>query len=164
MPHAEHWWMIIDNMVEIFNRHREEHFSPSEWICVDESISRWYGLGGGWINIGLPMYIAIYRKPENGCDIQNSAYGKSVVMPHLLIVKSAEDSDLHILDNDEGIEHGTSILKYIFLYLANTRLGVCADSYFASVSSAEEIIKIGPRFIGVVKTATNFSDGIPTEC
>ena len=26
MPHAEHWWMLIDDMVEIFNQHREEYF------------------------------------------------------------------------------------------------------------------------------------------
>ena len=44
---------------------------------MDASISRWYGLGGGWINIGIPMYIDIDRKPENGCDIQNSACGES---------------------------------------------------------------------------------------
>ena len=31
---------------------------------------------------------------------------------------------------------------------------VCADSYFASVSSAEEMMWIGIRFIGVVKIAT----------
>ena len=24
MPHAEHLWMLIDDTVEIFNRHREE--------------------------------------------------------------------------------------------------------------------------------------------
>ena len=35
MPHAEHRWMLIDDMVEIFNRHREEYFLPFEWICVD---------------------------------------------------------------------------------------------------------------------------------
>ena len=67
MTHAEHRWVLIDDIVEIFNRHREEYYLPSEWICVDESISRWYELGGGWINIGLPMYIAIYGKPESGC-------------------------------------------------------------------------------------------------
>ena len=71
MPHEDHQWMIIDDMVEIFNCHRGEYFLPSEWICVDEYIPRWYGLGGGWIHIGLPMYISIYRKPENGCEIQN---------------------------------------------------------------------------------------------
>ena len=124
---------------------------------MDESISFWCGLWGGWINIGLPMYIAIDHKPENGCKIQNSACGKSGVMLRLLIVKSAEDSDLHTLENDEGIAHGTSILKYLCLPWANTRRGVCADSYFASVSSAEKLMKIGLRFIGIVKTATKKS-------
>ena len=92
----------------------------SEWICVDESISLWYGIGGGWINIDLPMYIAIGRKPENGCEIQNSACGRSVWMLRLLIVKSAEDSGPHTLYNDDGIAHGTSILKYLCLPWANT--------------------------------------------
>ena len=36
---------------------------------MDESISRWYGHGGDWINIGLPMYVAMERKPENGAGI-----------------------------------------------------------------------------------------------
>ena len=31
-------------------------------ICVDESISRWYGQGGDWIDFGLPHYVAIVRK------------------------------------------------------------------------------------------------------
>jgi hypothetical protein len=33
-------------------------------------MSQWYGKGGDWINTGLPHYIAIKRKPENGCEIQ----------------------------------------------------------------------------------------------
>ena len=86
---------------------------------MDESISRWYGLGVGWINSGLPMYIDIDRKPENGCEIQNSACGKSGLMMRILIIKSADDLDLHTLDNDEGIAHSTSILKYLCLYWAN---------------------------------------------
>ena len=72
----------------------------------------------------------------------------------LLIFNSAEGSDLHTLENYEGIAHGTSILKYPCLPWANTRRGFCADSYFTSVSGAEELMKIGFRFIGVVKTAT----------
>ena len=56
------------------------NFFLSEWICVDESMSRWYGLGGSWINIGLPMYVSIDRKPESGCEIQNAACGISGVM------------------------------------------------------------------------------------
>ena len=95
-------------------------FLPSEWICVDESISRWYGLGFGWINIGITVYIAIDSKPESGCEIHNSACGDSGVMLRLLIVNSAEDLVLHILENYEGIAHGTSILKYLCLPWANT--------------------------------------------
>ena len=142
MPHAEHRWMLIDDMVEIFNWHREEYFLPSEWICVDESISRWYGLGFGWINIGITVYIAIDSKPESGCEIHNSACGDSGVMLRLLIVNSAEDLVLHILENYEGIAHGTSILKYLCLPWAKTQRGFCADLCFASVSSAEELMKL----------------------
>ena len=121
---------------------------------MDESISRWYGTGGGWINIGIPVYIAIDCKPKTGCEIHNSAFGKIGVMLRLLIVKSTEELDLHTLENDECIEHGNKILKYLCLPLANTRRGVCTDSYFAPVSSAEELMKIGLRLIGVFKTAT----------
>ena len=81
-------------MIEIFNKHCKDNFSPSEWICVDESTSHWYGLGGSWINIGLLMYVAIDRKPESGCEIQNAACGHSGVMLWLLLVKSEEDSEL----------------------------------------------------------------------
>ena len=73
LSHSEHCWMLIDDMVDIFNQHREETFVPSEWICVDKSISQWYELGGQWINIVLRMYVTIDRKPESGCEIPNSA-------------------------------------------------------------------------------------------
>ena len=41
--HAEHRWMLVDDMVSIFNKHREENVSLSKWICVDESMLQWYG-------------------------------------------------------------------------------------------------------------------------
>ena len=141
-------------MVDIFNQHREDNFIPGEWICADESISRWYGLGGYWINIGLPMYVAIDRKPENGCEIQNSACGKSGVMLRLQIVKHIETEDQHIVDGPDALPHGTSVLKYLVLPWAQTNRGVCADSYFASVTTAQTLMGLGLRFIGVVKTAT----------
>ena len=37
---------------------------------------------------------------------------------------------------------------------ANTYRNVCVESYFASVTAAEELWKHGLRFIGVIKTAT----------
>ena len=100
------------------------------------------------------MYIAIDQKPENGCEIRNSACSESGVMLRLLLVNSEEDSHLHTQENNEGLQHGTAILKYLVVPWANSKRVVCADSYVASVSSAEEMMRIGIRFIGVVKTAT----------
>ena len=50
-------WMLVQDFVKHFNGHRASFFSPGWLICVDESMSRWYGLGGHWINVGLPMYV-----------------------------------------------------------------------------------------------------------
>ena len=63
-----------------FNNHREVSIIPLATICVDESMVRWYGLGGDWINMGLPQYITIDRKPESGGEIQNAADRESGIM------------------------------------------------------------------------------------
>ena len=80
-------WRLVDNFVKAFNLHRRENFIPGTFICTYESIRRWYGGGGYWINEGLPCYIAIYCNPDNGCEIQNSAWGESGVMLRLKLVK-----------------------------------------------------------------------------
>ena len=61
---------------------------------------------------------------------------RSRIQHALKVVKSEEDSHLHTQENNEGLQHGTAILKYIVLLWANSERGVCADSYFALVSSA----------------------------
>ena len=80
MTSEQYCWRLVYDFVKNFNEHRAQNFSPSDENCVDESMSRWYGQGGHWINHGLPMYVAIDRKPENGCEIQNVACGCSGVM------------------------------------------------------------------------------------
>ena len=156
LNHAQHRWLLVDQFVENFNRHRQQYFTPSHLICVDESISCWYGQGGTWINKGLPMYVAIDRKPENGCEIQNAACGVSGVMIQLKVVKGAIDG----IDapaphaNDPPMNHGTRILLDLLQPWFNSNRIVCADSYFASVNAANELLRRRLRFIGVVKTAT----------
>ncbi len=154
MSSEQYRWRLVDDFVTRFNLYRANNFSPSDLICVDESISRWYGQGGYWINIGLPQYVAIDRKPENGCEIQNAACGRSGIMMQLKIVKTAEEEGSHTRPDETGLPHGTAVLKGLVLPWSNTNRVVCADSYFASVTTAEELHKIGLRFIGVVKTAT----------
>jgi len=93
MSRGQYRWMKVDDFVSRFNNHRVTHFEPSHLICVDESISRWYGLGGTWINCGLPFYVAIDRKPEDGCEIQNSCCAKTGIMLRLKIVKSPAEEE-----------------------------------------------------------------------
>ena len=46
------------------------------------------------------------------------------------------------------------MIKYLTLTWDNSEQGVCADYYFAPVSSAEDMMRLGLRFIGLVKTVT----------
>jgi hypothetical protein len=100
------------------------------------------------------MYMAIDRKPENGCKIQNAACGNSGVMLRLKLVKTAEEEGANIEEEDDGLLHGTAVLEQLVMPWAMTNRIVCADSYFASVGACEEMARIGLRFMGVVKTAT----------
>ena len=129
-------------------------FFPSDEICVDESMSQWYGQGGHWINHGLPMYVAIDRKPENGCEIQNAACGCSGVMIRLKIVKTAEEENASAVTDDDGNNHGTNVLKFLVEPWVRTESWCFAYSYFASVNAVTVMRMMGLRFIGVVKMAT----------
>ena len=102
MSSESYRWMCVDGFMMRFNDYRQDYYSLSENICVDESISRWYGQGGHWINIVLPMYVAIDRKPENGCEIQNAADGKSGIMLHLRLVTMAEEYRIRDAVGDEA--------------------------------------------------------------
>ena len=90
MSSEQYRWLLIEDFVANFNEHRSQYFHPSWLVCVDESISRWYGLGGHWINTGLPMYVAMDRKPEDGLEIQNACCGHSGIMYQIKLVKTAE--------------------------------------------------------------------------
>ena len=69
--HEVHRQKTVEDFVTHFNEYHTQLFSTSDLICDDEYISRWYGQGGHWINLFLPMYVEIDRKPENRVDIQN---------------------------------------------------------------------------------------------
>ena len=137
----------MDVFVKRFNDYRAENFIPSEIICVDESISRWYGQGGGWINTGLPYYVEIDRKPEHGCEIQDS----------LRLKRVKEDDDYSSTDTKDDsavLLHGVKVLKeFIRPWSGSGRL-VCRYSYFASVQATEVMEQESLKLIGVVKTVT----------
>ena len=98
---------LISDFVDAINEHREAYFKLSEYLCIDESIIKWYGAGGNWIEHGLPDYVAIDRKPENGCEIQNLCWAKSGIMLKLQIVKG----NTEICNESSQLGHGTKVLQ-----------------------------------------------------
>ena len=154
MKHSQYRCKLVDRFVKRFNDCRAQSFIPSEMICVDESISRWYDQGGDRINFGLPHYVAIDKKSENGYEIHDSCCGVSGIMIRLNIVKQEEDcSDTESDEYSSSIGHGGKVLKELISpCIGSSRLD-CADSYFASVQAAGVMFQEGLKFIGVVKTA-----------
>jgi len=93
---ARRRWSLVDDFVASFNAHRAAHVRPSDLLCANQSMRKWYGQRGGWCDLGVPMYVAIDSKPQNGCDIQNTACGRSGIMLYLQLMTTAGDqrSDL----------------------------------------------------------------------
>ena len=145
-------WALVQDFVDAFNRHRLQSVTCSELTCVDESISRWYGTGGGWMDIGLLHYVTIDRKPDHGCAIQNTACGHSGIMLHVQLVSTADDGRERAYEGQ--MLHGTAVLRRLVEPWPGTQRIVCADSCFASVEAIDEMRKIGLKFIGVLKTVS----------
>lgn len=45
MIREQYRWLLVDGFVIAFNEYRAAKYFPSDRICVEKSISRWYGLG-----------------------------------------------------------------------------------------------------------------------
>jgi len=121
-------WQLINDFIASINDHRASRVSPSDLLCVDESMCKWYGQGGHWILRGLPMYVAIDRKPENGCEIQNAACGRSGIMLRLSVVTTAKHRHEEATGQENNFPHGTAVLKKLVAPWAGTKRVVCADS------------------------------------
>ena len=87
----DRWGMNRDFIVAI-NDHRASHVIASQTIFADDSMSGWYGLGGDCIETGLPHYVVMDWKPENGCELKTAACGKSRIIIRIENVASAEDT------------------------------------------------------------------------
>ena len=143
--------MIRDFIVAI-NDHRASHVIPSQNICVDENMSRWYGLEGDCIDTTLPHYVAMDRKPKNGCELKTAACGKSGIIVRIENVVTAEYTALKDFEGEHL--HGTAVTLGFLQPWCDTNRVVCDDSYFASVHTAESLYEKGLRFTGVLKTST----------
>ena len=165
MPHSTWRWILVNDFVKDFNKYRASYCVPSDLICVDKTMSKWYGLGRNWINMGFPMYVVIDCKTANGCKIKNSYDARSQVMMQLKLVKSEADEDRYMTEIRVDVAqqrwsvhllHVTKVIIYLVKPWRNIWRTVCTDSYFASITAVDELEKIGLHFFGVVKTAKKY--------
>lgn len=145
-------WALCEDFRRAINDHREEHVSPSTTICVDESISKWYGLGGSWLDVGLPFYVSLERKPESGGELHTSACGTAGIMLRMQFAKSIDERDRFV--EAEATNYGTEVALDLCAPWTGTSRVVVGDSFFSSVETAKKMYRNGLRYIGVVKTAS----------
>ena len=130
-------WGSVCEFISAINDHMSLQVIPCDRIFVDEGISRWYGLGGSWIDIGLPHYVALEQKPEHLCELKKAACGKNGFCLRIETVVSAEETSQRDYEGDNS--HGAAVLmRLVEPWFQNNRL-VCADSFFSSVHSAERL-------------------------
>jgi len=67
---------------------------------------------------------------------------------------SAEHQQATGTEKEDGLPHGAEMLRRLVAPWEVTQRFVCADSSFASVAAANELLGMRLRFIGVAKTAT----------
>ena len=83
------------------------------------------------------MHVAIDRKPENGCEIQNACCVRSRIMIRLKLVNTAEEEFNHTVpDSETGLLHGTCLLLFFIVPWTYSTRKVVGDSYFLLVGSA----------------------------
>jgi Transposase IS4 len=110
--------------------------------------------------IGLIMdYPCLFQWNENqkmGARFKNASCGRKGIMIQLRLVKTSREVEDNKFEdnNDTTVNHGTKVLlKLIQPWQISDRV-VCTDSYFASVQAPKELLRVGMKFIGVMKTAT----------
>ena len=148
--------MLVDDFVSAINEWKAKKFFPGSIICVDESMIRWYGIGGDYLPIGLPHYVKINSKPDAGIEVQTSACSKSGVLGQLRLIKSkAEMAHVNYCSGVPADENaGTTAVKVLTQpWHGSNRIAV-GDSAFGSVATAMATKNVGLCFVGVVKTAT----------
>jgi hypothetical protein len=116
----------------------------------------WYGHSDNHINIGLPHYVAMDCKPNNGGEIQNLADVSSCIMSILKVVKSANkekafEKNLDPDPKEAAYRRGTRVLMEMTKTWHGSNPLFTADVYFASTKAALALKKEGVDFIANIK-------------
>lgn len=113
------------------NTYRRYFVTTGVTICVAESISLWYGLGGIWCQIGLAHYVKLVCKLESTCKLEIPCCGQSGIMLTIKLKTLAGETQSR--DFKSNSQHGTAALLQLLLKRISLGRNVCADFCFGSV-------------------------------
>jgi hypothetical protein len=63
MSSEQYRWMLIDDFVAIINEYRTRTFVPGGYLEADESMIRWYGIRGSYVDAGIPITLRSSASP-----------------------------------------------------------------------------------------------------
>jgi hypothetical protein len=98
------------------------------------------------MNHGLTMYISMDRKPENGCEIQNAAFGASGILMRLKLVRTVEEEVTHFDKNNAGLDplhSGDQVSSFALGRVGLHRLHrfvLCVGCYSAGIEAARAVV------------------------
>ena len=144
-------WTLTQDLEDGINYHRLAYVYSSKWIFVDEFISSWYGLSGNWIGIRLAHYVAIERKPEKGCEIQNSASGQIGSMFLIELLAPQEEPSRRMSEGEQ--KHDTVVLWRLSTPWAGSGRVLCVEFWYDRVCTAETLQRMALELTCVIKTA-----------
>ena len=135
------------------NGRRKDTVIAGSYICADELMSSWEGYEGKYHHRGMPHVTKIKRKPKGvGAEIKCAADCESGIMLKLEIQEGESMNKTKKFANDFPF-HVAITLRLFEDWFYTDRCGI-ADSAFASLLCAEELVKKGMQFLGIVKTAS----------
>jgi len=143
--------MPIRGFIDDFNDRRATLVRPGEFLVVDECMSFWEGLDNIHNDFGLPHSSKQLRKPRSqGCELKSCADAQTGIMMRLEILEGrARQGEKPFA---QELPPSTALVLRLTLPWFTSKRTVVADSAFASVQTAHEVLKRGMHFIGVVKT------------
>jgi hypothetical protein len=72
-------WLLVDEFINKFNEYHAKILTPSDLICVNESISHWHGQGGEWINHELHIFAAMDLKSDGSGILHSTKVLKELI-------------------------------------------------------------------------------------
>lgn len=138
-------------LVDAFNKVREDVIVPGKNLVVDECMSAWRGLESKYRHDGCPSLIKIKRKPEGvGSEFKSLAEGE---IGCLLRLDPREELHIQRGKQYEDLGSGTGAPLRLVRPYFNTGRVLTGDSAFGSLKLVRKLREHGLYFQGIVKQA-----------